>query len=316
MRIQSSNADSKFHGLAVGLQQRLSEGLQFQLAFNYSKSTDSGSGVTSGGEELPQGQRGAYFWDMNLKRGLSQFDTRKTLSANFSYQLPGQTLTGPAGWLVGGWQINGIVTLLDGHPLSLSDSSTIQRNAIGEGAESLRLNVRPGGDHNPVVDTRNAAVYYDATNFVPSFCTDFGSSSPYKGKSYSQVQDYVRTQVANRATIAPACAPGDPEYNPGYFGNVGRNTLTSPGFATLDFSIQKTYTVREDHRLQFRAEFFNALNRVNFLEPSTSPYDGAGRPTQAFWLETVNPATGAVSGGQIGNASRPRTIQLGLRYTF
>ena len=316
MRIQSSNADSYFHGLAVGVQQRMTHGLQFQVAFNYSKSIDTGSGVTSGGEELPQGQRGVYFWDMAQKRGLSQFDTRKTFTSNFTYQLPGQNLTGPAGWALSGWQISGILTLLDGHPLSIGDSSTIQRNAIGEGAESLRLNVRPGGNTNPVVNTRNPAVYYDATNFVPSFCTDFGSSSPYKGKSYSQIQDYVRGQVARGAAIAPACAPTDPEYNPGHFGNAGRNTLTSPGFAMLDFSIEKSFRVTENHRAQFRAEFFNILNRVNFTDPSTSPYDNNGRPTQAFWTETVNASTGAVTGGQIGGSGRPRTIQLGLKYTF
>jgi hypothetical protein len=315
MRIQTSNADSSFHGLAVGMQQRMTRGLQFQVAFNYAKSIDSGSGVTSGGEELPQGQRGIFFWDMGLKRGLSQFDTRKTLTTNFTYQLPGQTLTGPLGWTLGGWQISGILTLLDGHPLSLGDSSTIQRNAIGEAAESLRLNVRPGGNGNPVLNTRNPAVYYDATNFVPSFCTDFGSSSPYKGRTYSEIQDYVRGQVARSAAIAPACVPADPEYNPGHFGNLGRNTLVSPGFQTLDLSIEKSFPVSEEHRLQFRAELFNALNRVNFNEPSTSPYDSNGRPSQAFWTETVN-ASGAVTGGQIGGAGRPRTIQLGLKYNF
>jgi hypothetical protein len=72
----------------------------------------------------------------------------------------------------------------------------------------------------------------------------------------------------------------------------------------------------ENHRVQFRAEFFNALNRVNFNEPITSPYDNNGRPTQAFWTETVNANTGAVTGGQIGGSGRPRTIQLGLKYVF
>ena len=58
----------------------------------------------------------------------------------------------------------------------------------------------------------------------------------------------------------------DPEYNPGHFGNVGRNTLTSPGFATLDFSTEKTFRVTENHRVQFRGEVYNIPNHPNWRD--------------------------------------------------
>jgi hypothetical protein len=306
MRIQSANADSTFHGLAVGFQQRMAHGVQLQVAYNYSKSIDTGSGVTSSGENFTQGQRGVWYWDMDMKKGLSQFDIRNALTTNFTWQLPGESLGGFTGAVIGGWQASGILTLNDGHPLSIFSSTTIQNNAIGQSGEQNRANLVAGGDNNPVLG--GAYNYYDHLQFVPSFCTGVGAGSPYVGKSYSQIQDYVRTQTANRATIAPVCAPGDPEYQPGHFGNAGRNTLSSPGLVALDFSLQKNFRVKEGQQVQFRAEFFNLTNRVNLSDNVASSYGSTGAPTFDVW---ANPA-----GGQITDAAPPRTIQLGLKYTF
>ena len=289
MRIQAPMAASSFHGLAVGAQGRMGTALQYQLAFNWSKSIDTGSGVTSGGENFNQGQRGAYYWDMNLARGLSAFDIRKTLSSNFTYALPGQNLRGLLGAVVGGWETSGILTLTAGHPVSITDTPTVQRNAIGQSAENNYANLIAGGDHNPVLDNATPFNYYDATQFIPSICTG------------------VPARISSIAgSTVPICAPGDAEYNPGHFGNSGRNTLISPGLATMDFSIQKNFNVTENHRIQFRAELFNFFNRVNLNEPGATPYSNSSIPDTAFWR----------TNGQITNAGSPRTMQFGLKYNF
>ena len=85
---------------------------------------------------------------------------------------------------------------------------------------------------------------------------------------------------------------------PGTFGHLGRNILEGPGLANTDLSIFKAFPMpfTESHRLEFRAEFFNALNRVNFSNPTTS-------------------YTSAVF-GQITAAGDPRILQFGLRYAF
>src|SRR5262245_45697710 len=88
MRLQYTDANSYYHGGSLGIQHRPSNGPQFGAAFTYSKAVDSGSGITSGGDELPQEQRGIYAWDTYLKRGLSSFDTRKAFTANVAYELP------------------------------------------------------------------------------------------------------------------------------------------------------------------------------------------------------------------------------------
>jgi TonB-dependent receptor-like protein len=52
------------------------------------------------------------------------------------------------------------------------------------------------------------------------------------------------------------------------FGNLGRNALLGPGFQSWDFGLFKNIPIREGVRLQFRSEFFNAFNNVNFGNPA------------------------------------------------
>jgi hypothetical protein len=55
------------------------------------------------------------------------------------------------------------------------------------------------------------------------------------------------------------------------WGNVGRNSLVGPGISNLDFSVFKNNPLKrisETFNAQFRAEFFNVLNRANFASPT------------------------------------------------
>lgn len=173
VRIQSTNANSWFHGLAVGAQKRLSHGLQVQLAYNLSKTIDQGSGVTSGGEELPETQRGIYFWDMHLKKGRAAFDIRNSFVVNFSYEFPQAALGGLGGAVVNGWQINGILTLASGYALTPLDTNNAQADRIGDN-EDLRPDLIPGGKNNPVLGKPN--LWFDTSQFAPSRLGFFGTA--------------------------------------------------------------------------------------------------------------------------------------------
>jgi hypothetical protein len=152
-----------------------------------------------------------------------------------------------------------------------------------------RLNLVSGGDHNPVKGGR--FIYYDHDQFLPSFCHGI----PARIGSI---------QAAREAQI-PVCARGDAEYQPGLMGQVGRGTLRSPGNIVLDLSIQKNFRVTENQRVQFRAEAFNAFNKANMGGPGTTQFNGNGVPSPNFGVEE-----------QITSGGTPRTIQLGLKYTF
>lgn len=85
----------------------------------------------------------------------------------------------------------------------------------------------------------------------------------------------------------------------GFYGNLGRDTLIGPGLATWDFSLLKDTAIRERLRLQFRAEFFNILNRVNFNQPNAVVFTPTG----------VSPTAGIIT----STATTSRQIQFGLK---
>jgi hypothetical protein len=82
----------------------------------------------------------------------------------------------------------------------------------------------------------------------------------------------------------------------GTFGNAGRNIVQAAGLAQWDFALLKDFRLRESTSLQFRAEMFNILNRVNFGVPN----DDLNSPTF----------------GQVQSALPPRQIQFALKLLF
>jgi len=253
MRVQYSNSNSIHHGGSLGLQRRLNAGLQLGAAFTYGKTIDSGSTVT--GDGFARDQRGIYAYDPEFRRGLASFDVRKSFTANVSYELPwGRGLTGAAALLAKGWQVNSIVTLTDGFPLSVEAKSANQQRRIGDD-EQLRPNLIADGNNNPVTGDPNQ--WFDVSQFTP-----------------------------------PAL---------GYFGNLGRNTVTTPGLASVDLSLFKNVQLGGMRRLQFRIETFNLFNRTNFGIPDMD----------AFINEQPNPTAGRIT------TTRPaRQTQLGVRWIF
>jgi hypothetical protein len=115
----------------------------------------------------------------------------------------------------------------------------------------------------------------------------------------------------------------------GQFGNSGRNTLCGPNLKTVDFSLHKETRFGESARLQFRAEFFNLLNRANFDVPvNTQGPNGSGGNGDAVFIGRLGPpcqpATDRYACGvlapNVGRIQRTvttsRQIQFGLKLTF
>jgi hypothetical protein len=80
------------------------------------------------------------------------------------------------------------------------------------------------------------------------------------------------------------------------FGDLGRNTLRGPGINNWDISFLKDTTIRESKKVEFRAEFFNAFNHAQFLNPDAGGFSGTF--------------------GQISQTRGPRLIQFGLKLYF
>jgi hypothetical protein len=107
-----------------------------------------------------------------------------------------------------------------------------------------------------------------------------------------------------------ATFPCNPSLPVGFFqGSLGRNVLRSPGVASLDATLGKTTKLKwlgEAGGLEFRAEFYNLLNRANFSPPATSALTVFGR-------------TGSLQSG-VGQITttrfNSRQIQFALRLAF
>jgi Carboxypeptidase regulatory-like domain/TonB dependent receptor-like, beta-barrel len=118
--------------------------------------------------------------------------------------------------------------------------------------------------------------------------------------------DFTGTSLS-QANLDPNRSHGEliqQYFNPAYFvpnavgtfGNTGRNILRGPGFFDTDFGLIKDTRVTEHTTVQFRAEFFNLFNNVNFGQPDNSVADS-----------TI---------GQITSAHDPRILQFALKILF
>jgi len=100
----------------------------------------------------------------------------------------------------------------------------------------------------------------------------------------------------------------------GTVGNLGRDTLTGPGYNDWDLSLLKATKLTEKARLQFRAEFFNLLNHTNLQTPNEVVYSSG--PTQGTTANQTAAAVLSPTAGVITSAATTRQIQLGVKVLF
>jgi hypothetical protein len=100
------------------------------------------------------------------------------------------------------------------------------------------------------------------------------SQQPVFSTSRPVREDYFGRGAANSSYFfVPVNLAGGSGPNSGRFGSLGRNPFRGPGLKNFDFALIKDTLIgrrgnAELMTLQFRAEFFNALNLVNFGLPS------------------------------------------------
>jgi Carboxypeptidase regulatory-like domain/TonB dependent receptor len=236
---------SNYNALVTSLEKRLSSGLTLLTGFTWQKSLDLASSTAF------EGNLGAPYGSIQRDHAVSDYNRKFRFTGSFNYQLPGFERYGAARYVIGGWQINGIVALQSGAPLN-----------IGAGADNSRSGI--GADRVDIIgDPR-----------LPDDRT--------RG---DKVQQWFNKAAFKANEL-------------GTFGTLGRNVLRGPGYANLDLSLFKSFPMpySEGHKIEFRAECFNSLNRVNLGNPNTN--------------------FNSVVFGRITGAGDPRILQLVLRYSF
>jgi len=158
MRYRTSDSDSIYHGITVGLTRRFNSGLQSQASYTFSKSIDGGASALGSMEFANDAGGSRYLFTKDY--GLSPFDVRHTFVTNVNYDLPfGRDARGAAGALAGGWSVGGLLRLRSGYPFSASSGVDTGQQLWAP----LFPDLKPGASNNPILG--GAARYFDPNSF-------------------------------------------------------------------------------------------------------------------------------------------------------
>jgi outer membrane receptor protein involved in Fe transport len=122
----------------------------------------------------------------------------------------------------------------------------------------------------------------------PDLVGDWKLDDPTRDKWFETTPLAANGQVTPLTQNGQVLGPwGRPQR--GSFGSVGRNRLLGPSFQQWDMSLSKSFSITERFKAQFRAEVFNAPNRVNLANPNACVDcpGTAGRITNIFQLASM-----------------------------
>src|SRR5204863_2923190 len=109
----------------------------------------------------------AYAWDLNADRGYARYDQRHRAAISFGYELPfgpDKPLLsngGPIAYALGGWQVQGIVRLGSGFPLSVTSTNVCQCGSY----VPQRVNIVSPGNVG-IIDDASPAHWFDQTAYT------------------------------------------------------------------------------------------------------------------------------------------------------
>jgi len=110
---QDTIANSNYNSLQASLEKRLSHGVQFQVAYTYSKSIDNASSFENILKPICD----------RCNRALSLFDARHRVVISYLWQLPVPQYQGAKGKILNGWAVSGITSFQSGFPIRIQSSN-------------------------------------------------------------------------------------------------------------------------------------------------------------------------------------------------
>jgi hypothetical protein len=232
-----SNGTQSYNALQAVLQQRYTNGLNYQVAYTYSKCMTDSSGYYGswGGQAVPTSPYFQNLYDKKAEWGPCYYDVTHVLTAYAVYELPvgrgkkyGKNMHRALDAVIGGWQTSGIFTWHGGFPLTISGGDTSGTNSRGSRADCV----------------------------APAHIL---GKQPYAGGGY---------QWFDPNSYAPS--------RPGAFGTCGVGTVRGPGLTDLDLTAEKSFPVTERFRLTLRSDFVNALNHPILNAPGAGLGGGLG----------------------------------------
>ncbi|MFP5230751.1 MAG: carboxypeptidase regulatory-like domain-containing protein [Acidobacteriota bacterium] len=242
-----SRGNSSYHALEVDLNHRLSHNLAIRAAWTWSKALDNGDSLNATAAGNAPGLVSNPF-DLRSDWGPATYDVRNVGVISELWQLP-----------------------LGRHQRFLSNAGGVANALIGGWTANSIVTLQSGFPFTPQL-SYNPSNNGDTKNPVRPFANPSFHGNPIVGKA---------SQWFNPAAFLA------PPNGSGFYGNLGRDSLTGPGVTEWDYSMFKDTTLRENLRLQLRAEFFNILNHSNFNTPNLVVFTPAGvSPTAGIVTST------------------------------
>jgi hypothetical protein len=127
--INNTAGNSIYHALQFKIEKRFSSGASFLVSYTFGKLISDVPWAASG--IGPNNGSGSFqdWYNLRAERSLSAQDVAQSLTVSYNYQLPvgkgkllGSNWRGPAQWLLGNWELNGIIKANSGTPLALTTS--------------------------------------------------------------------------------------------------------------------------------------------------------------------------------------------------
>ena len=151
---QNTIASSNYNSLQVSLEKRASKGLQFLIAYTFSKTIDDAS--TFEEVQNPLNPR--------ANRSLSLFGAKQRLVFSYVWDLPVPKYAGGKGKVLNGWQLSGITSFQSGFPIRvLSNNDDELMNSFDFNLPGKPDLVAPFKTLNP---RSNQAYYFDTSAFA------------------------------------------------------------------------------------------------------------------------------------------------------
>jgi hypothetical protein len=295
----NSIGHSNYNAMWITLAKMMSNGLQFNLNYEWTKSMDINSLGSQGGSVLPDSNNPSENY------GLSDFDVRHHFAGTAIYALPFK-----GNRLVSGYRLEAIGQYQTGNPVNIvatsdgfnGNSGLIRPNLLQRfarnkqqisGSSNVQFFANPGGENygGNVCDTTNAT---SACTFQIVAAQTLTTPPPTTPAT-------CLTSPPNPATSAVGATCLTVNYNG--LGNIQRNYGTGPGFADLDLSGEKETKITERVSFTLRADAFDIFNHPNFGQPNNN--------VQSTTFGQITATRFATSDG-----GSSRQLQISGKFTF
>jgi hypothetical protein len=254
IEIAWGGGSSNYNSLQFKLEKRYSNGMYLINSFTWSRTFDLSGGhlETSNGDNSR-----VNYYNPSSDYGRSNYDQPLNDTTSILYDLPygrgrhfGSSAPYAADLVLGGWQLTIINQMTSGLPTNLNYT-----NSTSNGTNVTDLyTYRPNVVGNPIAPASNRA------------------------KTNTALTGYLVKASASGQPGVSVPIGGSP------FGNAQRNMVVGPAFFQTDLGLHKDFRLwSEASMLEFRAEAFNVLNKVNYQAPDGNVSNGTfGSITSAY----------------------------------